>query len=344
MNIQEENERKSKNFNVLILIAFVAGLLLIAATYAWFSSTLNAKVKIVNLVVSNDNGLSISFDGINFDQSIEISKEVLIDNLRGTYPNHTNQWPVLGLKPVSTIGIKSPNDEKFDFYMTSGVMYRDRAKRLGYLSTEKAVEDDSGVKNSFIAFDIFLRNKTGSPISDNLYLDQGTGIKIESGHTEEMEGLVNSMRIAFLKIGSVPLESSVPQRQNVGCNGRCEAVIYEPFSTNHTNMAIEKLKRYNINLFNGQYYPTYAMIHEVEEVELKNIVNNPNNPDFALQENRVDFSRPLFQIPDGITKVRVYIWVEGQDVDSFETYSTGSDVSITLNFIKDTAGFDYYNE
>ena len=340
----EEKERESKNFNVLILIAFVAGLLLIAATYAWFSSSLNAKVKIVNLVVSNDNGLSISFDGVNFDQSIEISKENLIDNLRGIYPNHTNQWPVLGLKPVSTIGIKSPNDEKFDFYMTSGVMYRDRAKRLGYLSTEKAVEDDSGVKNSFIAFDIFLRNKTGSPISDNLYLDQGTGIKIESGHTEEMEGLVNSMRIAFLKIGSVPLESSVIQRQNVGCNGRCEAFIYEPFSTNHTNMAIEKLKRYNINLLNGQYYPTYAMIHEVEKVELKNIVNNPNNPDFALQENRVDFSKPLFQIPDGITKVRVYIWVEGQDVDSFETYSTGSDLSITLNFIKDTAGFDYYNE
>lgn len=345
MNIEtEENERESKNFNVLILIAFIAGLLLITATYAWFSSTLNAKVKMVNLVVSNDNGLSISFDGINFSQSIEISKEALIDNLRGVYPNHTNQWPVLGLKPVSTIGIKSPNDEKFEIYKTSGIMYRDKAKRMGYLSTEKVVEDETGVRNSFIAFDIFLRNKTGSPVSDNLYLDQGTGIKIESGHTEEMEGLVNSTRIAFLKIGSVPLESSVFQRQNVGCNGRCETVIYEPFSTNHTNMAIEKLKRYNINLFNGQYYPTYAMTHEVEEVELKNIVNNPNNPNFALQENRVDFSRPIFQIPDGITKVRVYIWVEGQDVDSFETYSTGSDISITLNFIKDTAGFDYYNE
>ena len=345
MDIEEkENERKSKNFNILILIAFVSGLLLIAATYAWFSSTLNAKVKIVNLVVSNDNGLSISFDGINFGQSIEISKETLIDNLRGVYPNHTNQWPVLGLKPVSTIGLKSPNDEKFELFKTSGIMYRDRAKTRGYLSTEKVVEDESGVRNSFVAFDIFLRNKTGSPISDNLYLDQGTGIKIESGHTEEMEGLVNSIRIGFLRIGSVPLDSNIYQRQNVGCNGHCEATIYEPFSTNHTNLSIDRLKRYNVALFNGQYYPTYAMINTVEEVNIKDIVNNPNNPNFALQQNSVDFGRPLFQIPDGITKVRVYIWVEGQDVDSFETYSTGSDISITLNFIKDTAGFDYYDE
>ena len=345
MNIkEEENERKSKNFNILILIAFVAGVLLIGATYAWFSSALNARVKIVNLVVSNDNGLSISFDGINFSQSIEISKETLIDNLRTVYPNHTNQWPVLGLRPVSTIGIKSPNDDKFEIYKTSGIMYRDKAKRMGYLSTEKVVEDASGIRNSFIAFDIFLRNKTGSPISDNLYLDQGTGIKIESGHTEEMEGLVNSTRIAFLKMGTVPIESSVEQRQNVGCNGGCETIIYEPFSTNHTNMSIDKLKRYNINLLNGQYYPTYAMIHEVEKVDIKDIINNPDNPNFALQENIVDFTRPIFQIHDGITKMRVYIWVEGQDVDSFETYSTGSDISITLNFVKDTRGFDYFEE
>lgn len=344
MNIkEEENERESKNFNILILIAFIAGLLLIAATYAWFSSALNTKVKIVNLVVSNDNGLSISFDGINFGQTIEISKETLIDNLKAVYPNNTNQWPVLGLKPVSTSGIQSPNDDKFNIFKTSGIMYRDRAKTMGYLSTEKVVEDDTGVRNYFVAFDIFLRNKTGSPVSDNLYLDQGTGIKIESGHTEEMEGLVNSTRIGFLKIGSVPLDSSVAQRQNIGCNGRCEAIIYEPFNTNHTNLSIDRLKRYNVNLFNGQYFPTYAMTNVVEKVDIKDIVNNPNNPNFKLQENRIDFNRPIFQIPDGITKVRVYVWVEGQDVDSFETYSTGSDISITINFIKDTAGFDAFN-
>ena len=340
---EEENERKSKNFNVIILIAFIAGLLLIAATYAWFSSALNAKVKIVNIVVSNDNGLSISFDGINFDQTIEISKETLIDNLKGVYPTSTNQWPVLGLKPVSTIGIKSPNDEKFDIYKTTGISYTNRARTKGYLYTEKAEEDESGVKNYFVAFDIFLRNKTGSPVSDNLYLDEGTGIKIESGQNEEMDNLLNSVRMGFLKIGSVPLDSSIAQRQNVGCNGRCEATIYEPFGTNHTNLSIERLKRYNVNLINGQYYPTYATINEIGKVDVKEMINNPNNPNLALQENIMDFRKPIFQIPDGITKARVYIWIEGQDLDSFESESTGADISITINFVKDTAGFDYFD-
>jgi hypothetical protein len=51
-----------------------------------------------------------------------------------------------------------------------------------------------------------------------------------------------------------------------------------------------------------------------------------------------------FEIPNGITKARVYVWIEGQDVDSLETDSEGAEVEIGIDFTKDTAGWDAFDE
>ena len=62
---------------------------------------------------------------------------------------------------------------------------------------------------------------------------------------------------------------------------------------------------------------------------------------FMLQETITedDFDTPLFTVPDGITKTRMYIWIEGQDIDSLETDSDGADISVSVSFIKDTQGY-----
>jgi hypothetical protein len=48
----------------------------------------------------------------------------------------------------------------------------------------------------------------------------------------------------------------------------------------------------------------------------------------------------MFKIPNGITKFRAYVWIEGQDIDSLETYSRGADIYVAINLIKDLAGYD----
>jgi hypothetical protein len=68
------------------------------------------------------------------------------------------------------------------------------------------------------------------------------------------------------------------------------------------------------------------------------------NENFELQQTRFSITEPIFELPDGITKIRVYVWLEGQDIDSVETRSEGADVSIAINLIKDTAGYDAFNE
>ena len=67
-----------------------------------------------------------------------------------------------------------------------------------------------------------------------------------------------------------------------------------------------------------------------------------NAPYLSYQETITDenFSEPLFPLENGVTKARIYVWIEGQDIDSLETNSKGADVNITIDFIKDTAGYE----
>ena len=51
-------------------------------------------------------------------------------------------------------------------------------------------------------------------------------------------------------------------------------------------------------------------------------------------------SEPMFQIPNGITKVRVYLWIEGQDIDALEVHSEGAPLNLSLDLEKDLAGYE----
>lgn len=334
-------------FFISIIVIFFLGILLIFSAYAWFSTTLNVKVKTFNMIVSRNSGLSISFDAINYDQSIEISEDILINKLVETYPNNLSQWAHKGLTPVSTPGITDSNSYLFEIYHSAGVKYKVKEPEKGYITTALTKETQRRSNNKFIAFDLFLKNETGSPISDQLFLEQNTEFMMTSDSNEEMTGLVNSARIGFVKVGSVPHNTPVQTIQNLQCNNDCQSIIYEPNSTNHSDMSIERAKKFGINLRDGNEFPTYAYKKAGGPFELIDTISGSVGLDynyFTHQEtiSTDAFTRPLFTIPDGITKMRVYVWIEGQDIDSLETDSEGAEVSISINFIKDTFGYTEY--
>jgi len=334
---------QKNNFNLMLLVTFFIGVLLIFSAYAWFNASLDVKVKFINLTVSKKNGLYISLDGIDFSSSVQISKKTLIDDLSTRYPNHTSQWAKSGLYPVSSKGISNPNTDIFEIYHASDFEV-DYETNKSYLSTVKNVEKGISDRKHYIAFDIFLKNITGSPISDNLYIDEGTNIIGQSEVTEQVMGLINSARIGFVKVGSVSRKSTIAEIQNIECNNNCEMVIYEPNSTRHTNLSIQRAKKYNVNLKNGEYYPTLAITGEMNFFEINDTIKGKVTKNFELQNTQVDINKPIFEIPDGITKLRIYIWIEGQDIDSLATKSEGADVSVIINLVKDTAGYDAFNE
>lgn len=334
---------KRKNFNLVLLVTFFVGVLFIFSAYAWFQASLDVQVKLINLVVSKKNGLFISLDGIEFGSSVEISEKSLINDLKNTYPKNTSQWAKSGLYPISSNGIPNSNTPIFDMYVASDFQI-DEITGKRYLSTRKVFENGISNKKDYIAFDIFLKNITGSPVSDNLYIDNGTNIILNNSETEQIRGILNSVRFGFVKIGTVSNKATVDEIQNIECNNNCEMIIYEPNSTSHTELSINKAKKYGIRLIDGQYFPTYAITGKIDFFEISNAVLGNPTENFQLQETRISIEKPIFEIPDGVTKVRVYVWIEGQDIDSLETRSDGADVSIVINLIKDTAGYDAFNE
>lgn len=346
MKNSEKNEKKKMNRKLKILVIFLLGVFLIFSTYAWFSSNLNVKINTFKMEVQKNSGLTISFDGINFDTSLNISKEDIIDNLKSTYPNNLSHWSSNGLVPVSSNGITNANSYFFDiFYSAGGVLYNLKDKDRGFIRTVKAEENQAREYSRFISFDLFFRNETGSPIDDNLYFDPSTFFAADDDADEEMMGLFNSLRLGIVKVGSLPLTASPTDIQNIQCNNNCQSIIFEPNSKEHTPLSIERAQKYGINLVNGEKFSTYGYIQAGGFIYVENTVSGSPNIDrnyFALQGTMTedDIGTPLFSIPDGITKTRFYVWIEGQDIDSLETDSAGTNLSLSINFIKDTVGYN----
>ena len=341
---------RKRNIFITIFLIFVFAVLLIVSSYAWFSTTLNVKIKTFNMVVTRNDGLSISHDAVTYGNYIEISRDLLYDNLAKTYPGHRTIWNQNGLIPVSTNGNSSRNSYFFDVYTTTGIFYKDFAKRTDGHVTTKLYNQSSPKKYSyFLSFDIFFFNDTGSPVADNLYFDSGTGFVINEELDEQMQGLVNSLRIGIIKVGSLPATATPSEVQNIQCNNDCEAIIFEPFRTQHENMAIENAAKYGIRVVDGEEFPTYANVNAVVKKPIKDIISGSDSLDtenFKLQHTITedDFAEPLFTVPDGYTKARIYVWIEGQDIDSLETMSSGTNVDLSVNFVKDTLGYDSFND
>lgn len=335
--------RSNIRFNTLIFLAFITCLVLVYSSYAWFASTLDVKITNFRAVVDPETGLYISLDGINWGSTVDISEDSIITNLKNTYPSHTNQWSD-GITSVSTVGLQNNNQDKFTMFGNKKPML----PRFSFLNTDKidiiTLEENQSNNNAqFIAFDIFLRNLTTSPYSDNLYLIDGTRVINSS---EEMDDTAaNAIRVGFVFMGGGVHRNANPNEvQNLKCVTNCTQFIYEPNSTMHNESSVEILGQHGVTLTPGIKYPTYAVYRSRDRVQMWAGVENSgipfDNTVFRQQQTSTNLNEAIGQIPSGITKVRVYIWVEAQDIDIIEQVSTGYEVAVVLNFEKDMAGYE----
>jgi len=355
--MEQQKQKKSvfplfrKKTRTVFIVTFLLFVSLVVATYAWFSASLNVKIKFFDIKVSTDTGLFISLDGIHFSDTVEISRDSVIFDLKKNYPNHTNQWATAGLWSVSSNGIPNANSDKFAVYEGKIGKYTDKPRKgIKFLNTFLMPEDKPDDYNQYIAFDIFLKNVSGSPKKDNLYIGAGTYIDFDDTADEEtiekMQDIMNSMRIGILKIGETSSKSPVSTIQNLKCNNQCVSYIYEPNSLSHNEESITAAANLGISLVDNTYVPTYGVIAEGKRLDHKSgFINSGVNLDlehFALQKTifEDDFEDPIFQVPNGITKARVYLWIEGQDVDALEVHSEGAPVYLNLDLEKDLAGYE----
>ena len=96
----------------------------------------------------------------------------------------------------------------------------------------------------------------------------------------------------------------------------------------------------NVDVYDGDDYNTYTK----NSIDYETYVKDKNNhrlvdfPYFTdTMKDKKGTDRPTFMTlaPNSITKVRVYVYIEGQDVDNYDYASLGAKISVNFGFTKE---------
>ena len=95
---------------------------------------------------------------------------------------------------------------------------------------------------------------------------------------------------------------------------------------------------FGVSISSTSFTPYYGVNKEISTpIDLKSLVNGTNTddatlvtPNIATPVTMANYER-AFDLAAGVTKMRIYMWIEGQDIDC-ENNATGSDISYNLQF------------
>ena len=325
----KRNKRKN-NLRYSLLLLLLLLVFLIVSTYAWFTANQTVTISTLDVNVQTSNGLQISADAINWKTILQ--KED-ITGATATYSANTNQMPD-EMEPVSTAGTVTAGVMD----MFSGEVDADDSG-ADYTLVSNKLTDTRGTTGTYIAFDIFLRIDQPSQV----YLTTASNVTYKQGATDK--GLQNAARVAFIDEGNVSDVSQSSQAQALK-NGTT-SIIWEPNYDVHTQSGVYNAKEiYNIDTTTtGGDQLAYDGIKAAFDIDQGVTLKTASADDFGDYFQAVtptistpkdfDAQQSLLNLKAGITKVRIYMWVEGQDVDC-ENNASGTDISFNVQITKAT--------
>lgn len=297
---------KKKNVLMAFAMLLLTGVALSTASYAWFTANTKLELGELDVNVQATNGIQVSTDATNW-------KSVLTtEDIKGAiYEGSKNQFPTT-LTPVSTIG--STTAGSFDMYY--GALQDD-----GTIALSKESETQ-GTEGKYVAFDLFISSTATKEIA---LLD--TSKVIATG--EKDSKLQYSARVGFLNKGT---DATSTPATAFALNSTVHQTIWQPNADQHTLVAI------NSGSATAGVIPAYlgakAATTEGTSVALGDTTNFGTLSATLINTKVIEEAWPdttVLTVNSGITKLRVYIWIEGQDVDCENTASLGTGIKININ-------------
>ena len=321
---RSKSKRKDRKILLAIIMILFVGIVLTTSTYAWFTANRTVTVESIDVQVSTSQGLQISTDASNW-KSIVTNSDITGVSWTGAL----NQIPS-GSKtavPVSTIGNVSATTGLMDMY--KGTI--DTGTGGGNILIAEKSTETLGTGGDFVVFDLFFQ----SSVAQTVYLTSNSNVVAKGTST----GIQNAARVAFITEGSVAYGSTPAAAQAI--KGEEAKWIWEPNYDLHTAAAVNNaLNVYNITTgqTNGTklaYKGVKAPIAEANDIPL-----NSTSTDYFADVTTVGSLASgiptstylnAFDVAEGITKVRIYMWIEGQDVDC-EDRASGGALTYNLQF------------
>ena len=332
--MEKKKRRNRKNRILILLIAlFFTTVMFATTTYAWFTANQTVTVSTLTVNVEAQNGIQISTDGTNWKSIIQTADITGVHDT--TYTSSVNQVPAT-MEPVSTAG-NIDSTGKMEMYY--GVIGSDSQGR--YILTATKSTEQEGTTGKFIAFDLFFKVDAATDI----YLTTNSGVRT----TDDTDtGIKNASRIGFVVLGNTSAGSSISDIQSLNAGTSANKYIWEPNYDVHTAAAVAHARdTYNVTTTEtGGSLLAYAGVKAPIDSTDGVLVNT--NGATAYPTNYSDFfanvtpsystiagfstKQQIFSLQAGVTKVRVYMWIEGQDVDCENSASGGTityDLQIT---------------
>ncbi len=322
--MKKKNSRK-RSYKSTLLILLLTAILLIVSTYAWFTSNRTVTVNSINVNVEAVNGLQISTDAAAWKTIISND-----DIITKAYNGNVNQVPSI-LKPCSTDKSTDASTGYMNMYYGEVLVDEDDGGAYKLTTSLQSDKKESGetATGLYVAFDIFLRVDEDSPV----YLTTNSGV---SSTDTASRGLENAARIAFVKEGHVAVGGSA-----TGLKEASKVILWEPNNNAHTAAAIANAKdTYGQSAFNAStvvnsYYGVNSAFEKVALTDESSEHFTQITPDIKTGTTMTAYQK-FDDLEAGITKYRVYMWVEGQDYDC-ENNASGANIKYDLQFSLDSA-------
>lgn len=340
--MEKKKKNKKRKLGSLLLLLFLTVVMLATSTYAWFTANKTVTISDINVYVATSSGLQISTNATDWKTLIlndDITAGYTLQD-GGNTLDDKNQFPT-ELSPVSTVG--TANAGLLNMY--KGTVAADMDDGGTFKLTATKETEAKGTTGAFIAFDIFLKTEK----AEDLYLQNGSGVTVTDAKADN--GLQYASRMAFVIEGNT---TATDKPYNMANKFEASDIkILEPNYDGHTANGIT----------NGQLYYTqygdmsgltagknnakvaYDGVKDVITTGIALAQTNATNNAEKFQrvttiELKDDFSNaaetetnkllyPSF--PAGVTKMRVYLWIEGQDIDC-ENNASGSYLTFNISF------------
>lgn len=311
---------KKRAFVSAIAMLIVSAIVLTSSTFAWFSMSKKASVDAMDLTVSSPEGIQISANASTWTASLSIDEIFDTDDTTTSrydaYTGNRNLYPA-DLIPVSSCF--------YDANSTTGDVnfYKTTLNDSGNASTvsvdQSAGNDDNA---GLVAFDLFFK------VAQQTKVYFGTSEFTDPGNTD----ILTALRVGFTPLGNVAI--GTPASQITGLNS------FTRSASNNIVYEVDAINRSADALADGQttgVIPTrYIFNASASGSTTGGILTGGmiNNSNAKIVTDQAAASDKSFTLNAGITKMRVYIWVEGQDVDCRNSIA-GAAFTAALNFTID---------
>lgn len=319
----KKKNSKKRSYRSTLLILLITLVLLIVSTYAWFTSNRTVTVDTIEVNVGAVNGLQISTDASTWKTIINNT-----DITSGAYTANVNQFPSK-LAPCSTDTSTDASTGYMNMYY--GVVEADTDGVFKLTSTKQTDTKENGdtATGHYIAFDMFL--KLDGTEDQKVYLTSASGVSPKA----TSKGLENAARIAFVKEGNVTAAAGASAATPL--KGASKVILWEPNNNAHTAAAITHASdTYSQTITASQVFANY---YGVKAAFAKEALTSSDSAKFAqvtpdIKTGTTMTTEEFDTLTPGITKYRVYMWVEGQDYDC-ENNASGTDIKFDMQFSLD---------